>query len=206
MKALLDFVPLIIFYYLLKTVDPKDSNHPLLQLIDYSGGANNNDILVATTGLMLSMAIIYGGLFIYQKFKLEKQQWIILLLTIVLGGITLLLRDPTYIKLKAIVINTLFAVILFVSPYFSNNRQSIIQRFFDSLFDLTQAGWRKLTYAWIGFFLLNALLHVFFAFILANGKYWGEFTVFGDMIIMIIFFVLQIFVLRKHLRLSDEQQ
>ncbi|RIW82582.1 septation protein A, partial [Acinetobacter baumannii] len=28
MKALLDFVPLIIFFYLYKTVDPADTQHP----------------------------------------------------------------------------------------------------------------------------------------------------------------------------------
>lgn len=37
MKALLDFVPLIIFFYLYKTVDPKDTDHQLLQLIGSAG-------------------------------------------------------------------------------------------------------------------------------------------------------------------------
>ncbi|MFW1920168.1 septation protein A, partial [Acinetobacter baumannii] len=37
MKALLDFVPLIIFFYLYKTVDPTDTQHPLLKLIGSAG-------------------------------------------------------------------------------------------------------------------------------------------------------------------------
>ena len=53
MKALLDFVPLIIFFYLYKTVDPKNTEHPLLQFIGSAGGVDNNNILVATTGLII---------------------------------------------------------------------------------------------------------------------------------------------------------
>ncbi|EXS96836.1 putative intracellular septation domain protein, partial [Acinetobacter baumannii 45002_8] len=44
MKALLDFVPLIIFFYLYKTVDPADTQHPLLKLIGSAGGVDNNNI------------------------------------------------------------------------------------------------------------------------------------------------------------------
>ncbi len=67
MKALLDFVPLIIFFYLYKTVDPANAHHPLLKLIGSAGGVNNNNILVATTGLIISMLIVYGALFIIQN-------------------------------------------------------------------------------------------------------------------------------------------
>ena len=78
MKALLDFVPLIIFFYLYKTVDPKNTDHPLLQLIGSAGGVDNNNILVATTGLIISMLVVYGALFFMQKSRLDKQQWIVL--------------------------------------------------------------------------------------------------------------------------------
>lgn len=67
MKALLDFVPLIIFFYLYKTVDPADTQHPLLKLIGSAGGVDNNNILVATTGLIISMLVVYGALFIMQS-------------------------------------------------------------------------------------------------------------------------------------------
>ncbi|WP_445116621.1 inner membrane-spanning protein YciB [Acinetobacter sp. WZC-1] len=204
MKALLDFVPIIIFYYLLKTVDPKDNHHPLLQLIDYSGGANNNDILVATAGLIISMLVIYGGLFIYQKFRLEKQQWIVLLLTIVLGGVTLALRDATYIKLKAILLNLVFAGAFLLSPYFGSDKKPLIQRLFGPVLELSPKGWMNLNYAWVIMFIVMSLLHTFFAFIFMNGKYWGEFTAFGDMIVMFSFIIIQFIVLRKHFKSTDE--
>ena len=46
-------------------------------------------------------------------------------------------------------------------------------------------------------------LHVFFAFIFANGKYWGEFTAFGDMIVMFSFIIIQFIVLRKYFKTSE---
>lgn len=67
MKALLDFVPLIIFFYLYKTVEPNDTQHPLLQLIGSAGGVDNNNILVATTGLIFSMLVVYGVMFVMQN-------------------------------------------------------------------------------------------------------------------------------------------
>lgn len=203
MKALLDFVPILIFYYLLKTVDPKDSHHPLLELVGYTGGINNNEILVATLGLILSMLVIYGGLFIYQKFKLEKQQWIILLITIVLGGVTLALRDATYIKLKAVLLNLAFSGVFLLSPYFGQDKKPLIQRLFGPVLELSPKGWMNLNFAWAIMFIVMSLLHTFFAFIFMHGKYWGEFTAFGDMIVMFSFIIIQFIVLRKYFKTSE---
>ncbi|MFN0298138.1 septation protein IspZ [Acinetobacter albensis] len=200
MKALLDFVPLIIFFYLYKTVDPKDTDHPLLQLIGSTGGIDNNNILVATTGLIISMLLIYGALFVIQKFRLDKQQWIVLFMTVIFGGITLMLSDDFYIKLKAALLNLVFAGAFLLSPYFMKDKKPLIQRLFGPIFDLTVKGWKNLNFAWAVMFILMSCLHVFFAFIFANGKYWGEFTAFGDMIVMFSFIIIQFIVLRKYFK------
>lgn len=200
MKALLDFVPLIIFFYLYKTVDPKDTDHPLLQLIGSTGGIDNNNILVATTGLIISMLLIYGALFLIQKFRLDKQQWIVLFMTVIFGGITLMLSDDFYIKLKAALLNLVFAGAFLLSPYFMKDKKPLIQRLFGPIFDLTVKGWKNLNFAWAAMFILMSCLHVFFAFIFANGKYWGEFTAFGDMIVMFSFIIIQFIVLRKYFK------
>ena len=204
MKALLDFVPLIIFFYLYKTVDPKDTEHPLLQLIGSAGGIDNNNILVATSGLIISMLLIYGALFVIQKFRLDKQQWIVLFMTVIFGGITLMLSDDFYIKLKAALLNLVFAGAFLLSPYFMKDKKPLIQRLFGPIFDLTLKGWKNLNFAWAAMFILMSCLHVFFAFIFANGKYWGEFTAFGDMIVMFSFIIIQFIVLRKHFKSPEE--
>jgi len=200
MKALLDFVPLIIFFYLYKTVDPKNTEHPLLKLLGAHGGVDNNHILVATAGLIIAVVVVYGGLFVRQNFRLEKQQWFILIMTVVFGGLTLALSDDFYIRLKAVLINVLFAVAFLVSPWFSKNKQPIIQRLFEPVLDLSSKAWLKLNLAWAGMFLGMAMLHVFFAFIFMQGQYWGEFTAFGDMIVMFSFIIIQFIILRRHFK------
>ena len=203
MKALLDFVPIIIFFYLYKTVDPKDTNHQLLQLIGSAGGVDNNHILVATTGLIISMLVVYGALFIMQKFRLDKQQWIVLFMTVIFGGVTLMLSDDFYIRLKAAILNIVFAGAFLLSPWFSKDRKPLIQRLFGPVFNLTEAGWKNLNYAWAAMFAVMSFLHVFFAFLFRDGKYWGEFTAFGDMIVMFSFIIVQFIVLRKYFKTSE---
>ena len=204
MKALLDFVPLIIFFYLYKTVEPSDTQHPLLQLIGSGGGVDNNNILVATTGLMLSMLVVYGILFVIQKFRLDKQQWIVLFMTVIFGGVTLMLSDDFYIRLKAVLLNLVFSAAFLLSPWFSKDRRPLIQRLFGPVFHLTPKGWMNLNYAWAAMFALMSLLHVFFAYVFMNGKYWGEFTAFGDMIVMFSFIIIQFIVLRKHFKSTEQ--
>ena len=204
MKALLDFVPLIIFFYLYKTVDPKNTDHPLLQLIGSAGGVDNNNILVATTGLIISMLVVYGALFFMQKFRLDKQQWIVLFMTVIFGGVTLMLSDDFYIKLKAALLNIIFSGAFLLSPYFGKERKPLIKRLFGPIFNLTDASWINLNFAWAAMFALMSFLHVFFAFLFMDGKYWGEFTAFGDMIVMFSFIIIQFIVLRKYFKSSEE--
>ncbi|TCB49909.1 septation protein IspZ [Acinetobacter sp. ANC 4779] len=204
MKALLDFVPLIIFFYLYKTVDPKDTEHPLLQLIGSAGGIDNNNILVATSGLIISMLVVYGALFIIQKFRLDKQQWIVLFMTVIFGGVTLMLSDDFYIRLKAVLLNIIFAGAFLLSPYFMKDKKPLIQRLFGPIFELSEKGWKNLNFAWAAMFIFMSCLHIFFAFLFANGKYWGEFTAFGDMIVMFSFIIIQFIVLRKYFKSPEE--
>lgn len=203
MKALLDYLPLIIFFYFYKTTDPKDNQHPLLQLVGSDGNVDQNNILVATCALLMATLIVYACLFIFQRFKLEKQQWFIVASTIIFGGLTLAFSDVDYIKYKAILLNLGFALGFLVSPFFGKDRIPLIQRMFSAFMMLSPRGWLKLNYAWVGLFVLMAGLHTFFAFIFMQGKYWGEFTAFGDMIVMFSFIIIQLFMLRKHFKTPE---
>ncbi|MRN36961.1 septation protein IspZ [Neisseria sp. N95_16] len=199
MKALLDFLPLIVFFYLYKTVEPTDTNHPLLQLTG-AAGSDNNHVLAATAGLIIATVLVYGYQLVKQKFRLERQQWFVLAMTVVFGGMTLALSDDYYIRLKAVLLNAAFGVGMLVSHFFFSDRRSAVQKMFDSVLVLSPDGWKKLNWAWAGMFFLLAALHAFFAFVFAGGRYWGEFTAFGDLIVMFSCMGIMFFVLRKHFK------
>lgn len=200
MKALLDYIPLIIFFYFYKTTDPKDNHHPLLELIGSTGNLDQNHILVATCALLISTLVVYSCLFIFQKFKLEKMQWFIVIMTLIFGGITLALGDVTYIKLKAIIINVGLGITFLLSTYFTKDKQPIIKKLLDPILELEPKGWLRLNWAWSGQFFGLAALHGFFGFIYQNGKYWGEFTAFGDIIFTLCCWALILFSVRKHFK------
>ena len=204
MKALLDYIPLIIFFYFYKTTDPLDRTHPLLALVGSKGAPDNNNILVATSALLISTLIVYGILFLFQKFKLQKSQWFVVAMTVIFGGITLMLSDDFYIRLKAVIINMAFGMGFLLSPLFTKDRKPLIQRLFAPVFELTELGWKKLNIAWGIFFFFMASLHTFFAFIFMHGKYWGEFTAIGDIAVMLTFIIGQFILLRKHIKISTD--
>lgn len=200
MKALLDYIPMVVFFYLYKTTDKTNPHHFLLDMFGITGSTTSNHTLVATAGLMLATLVVYGGLFVVQKLRLDKQQLFVLLMTLGFGGLTLALKDDFYIRLKAVLINLGFALGIGLSPVFLNNKESVVQKLLSPVFELSAQGWKKLTLAWSGLFVLMALLHGFFAFVFMNGNYWGEFTAFGDLLVMIAFVVGMTWVLRRHIK------
>lgn len=197
MKALLDYIPLIIFFYYYKTTDPNDNQHPLLQLIGSHGNADKNNILVATCALLIATVIVYGCQFVFQKFRLDKMQWFVVISTLLFGGITLALSDDFYIKLKAVIINLGIGLGFLATPFFTANRQPIIRNVLDNALQMTDRQWLRLNWAWSGQFFILALLHVFFAFLYMDGRYWGEFTAFGDIIFSLCYLALLMFGVRK---------
>ena len=203
MKALLDYLPIIFFFYFYKTTDPKDSHHPLLQLVGSAGNTDQNHILVATCALLITTLVVYGSLFVFQKFKLEKMQWFIVLMSVIFGGITLVFSDVTFIKMKAVIINVGIGIGFLVTPLFNKERLPIIQKMLGQLLELTPQGWRRLNWAWCGQFFLLASLHFFFGFIYLQGQYWGEFTAFGDIIVSISYLAAILFFLRKHFKTTE---
>src|SRR5271156_6006355 len=63
-------------------------------------------------------------------------------IVVVFGGLTLILHDATFIKVKPTIIYALFGAVLLGGLWFGKPLLGVV---FDSMFDLTDEGWRKLT-------------------------------------------------------------
>ena len=75
---------------------------------------------------------------------------------LVFGGLTLLLANDLFIKLKPTIVNLTFAAILFVGL---KTGRLFIKLVLESAVQLTERGWIILTRAWIGFFIVLAALN-----------------------------------------------
>lgn len=173
MKALLEFLPLIAFFVVAKM-------HGIL-----AGAAA---ILIAT----IAVSLVHLAT---QKGRLTKQQWITLVFTVVLCGLTLVFKDDIYLKWKSTVINGMFAFALLASVAIG---KPLLKLAMKSVFNLTTAGWNKLTLAWVVYFIIMAGLQYYFAFYTTEAT-WINFKTYGWIPFMLVFMIGQFVLLKSHI-------
>jgi len=116
------------------------------------------------------------------------------IVVVVFGGLTLYLHNDTFIKMKPTIVNLLFGGLLLGGLVFG---KSLLGYVFDSVFRLTDEGWRKLTFRWGIFFLVLAVLNeiVWRNF---STDAWINFKVFGIMPLTFVFALLQLRLITRH--------
>jgi intracellular septation protein len=112
----------------------------------------------------------------------------------VFGGLTLFLHDETFIKVKPTIIYVLFAGVLGGGLLFNRPLLMVV---FDSVFNLTPEGWRKLTIRWALFFAFLAVLNEA-VWRTQSTDFWVSFKAFGVMPLTFIFAALQYPLMAKH--------
>ena len=110
------------------------------------------------------------------------------------GGLTLILQDELFIKLKPTLVNGLFALILFGGLAYGH---SLLKLLLGEMLPLSEVGWRILTYRWAWFFVLLALLNEYVWRNFTTDQ-WVSFKVFGIMPLTLLFSLLQLPVLQRH--------
>jgi intracellular septation protein len=113
---------------------------------------------------------------------------------LVFGGLTLLLQDDLFIKMKPTIVNALFAAILFAGLIFN---QSLLRYVFGEVFFLTETGWRILTQRWGLFFVFLALLNEI-VWRTASTEFWISFKLWGIMPLTMLFAVSQLSLLKRY--------
>jgi intracellular septation protein len=94
---------------------------------------------------------------------------------VVFGGLTLVLQNDVFIKIKPTIIYLLFCAVLLGGLALGKPLLALV---FDSVFDLTAEGWRKLTWRWALFFLVLAALNEI-VWRTQTTDAWLSFKVFG---------------------------
>jgi intracellular septation protein len=165
LKLALDIGPLILFF-----------------------AANARFGIFAATGAFMA-AVVAALLVSYVTIR----QWPIMpvltaIIVVVFGGLTLVLHDETFIKLKPTIIYTLFGGILLGGYFFEKPFLAIV---FDAVFHLTPEGWSKLTLRCALFFLAMALLNEA-VWRTQSTDFWVSFKLFGFVPLTFVFFALQV--------------
>jgi intracellular septation protein len=173
MKILFDLIPVILFFVGFKLYG-----------------------IFAATAFAIATTI---ALIIYSKIHHGKADKMLLVngaIISVLGGITLLLHDTTYIKWKPTVLYWLLAGILLVSNLFF--KKNFIQQMMGKMLNPPTATWNKLNLAWAIFLILLGFLNLYVAFHYSLDT-WVNFKLFGVTSMMFVFVIAQTLLLRKYL-------
>ncbi len=120
---------------------------------------------------------------------------------LVFGGLTLILQDELFIKLKPTIVNLLFGLILLGGLMAG---KSFLKTLLDQGFPMQDKGWRVLTLRWGIFFLVLAVLNevVWRNF---STDMWVNFKVFGIMPLTILFSLTQLPTMLRYRIEEDEE-
>jgi intracellular septation protein len=116
------------------------------------------------------------------------------IIVVVFGGLTLVLHDATFIKVKPTIIYGLFGAVLMGGLVFNKPLLGVV---LDSLFHLSDEGWRKLTLRWAIFFFALAVLNEI-VWRNASTDAWVTFKVFGVVPLTIVFGAMQVPLLKRY--------
>lgn len=139
MKAFYDLLPLLVFF----------------AAYSWGGIYWATALAIGASALQLLVGRLVKG-------TTERMHLVNFGLIAVFGGLTLLLRDATFIKWKPTMVNWLFSVTFAGSLVIG--KQSVLERMLGPQLTLDSHIWRRLTMVWAGFFLFCGVLNLYVAF------------------------------------------
>ncbi len=152
--------------------------------------------IFAATAIAIATTL---GLIVYSKVRhgtVDKMLLINGAIISVLGGITLLLHDKTFIMWKPTVLYWLLAAVLLVSNLFF--KKNFIQQMMAKMLNPPQAIWNRLNLIWVVFLIALGFLNLYVAFNYSLDT-WVNFKLFGVTSMLFLFMIGQTIVLKKYI-------
>lgn len=157
------------------------------------------DIFVATA-VAIAATLVQVGWLLARRKTITPMLWSSLVIVVVFGGLTLYLRDKTFILWKPTVLYWLFGAALAGGAALGRN---LIRALLGNQMRLPDTVWARLNWAWVGFFVFMGALNLYVAFNFSE-KVWATFKLFGGMGLMFLFVIAQSLLLAKYT--EHEQQ
>jgi intracellular septation protein len=156
--------------------------------------ANARFGIFAATGVFMAAVLIALAITYYMTRHIAVMPVVTAVVVLIFGGLTLVLHDELFIKLKPTIIYVLFGGVLLGGLLFD---KVLLGTVLDSVFQLTDEGWRKLTWRWVFFFFALAVLNEI-VWRTQTTDFWVNFKVFGVLPLTLLFGALQYPLLMKY--------
>lgn len=170
-KLLIELGPLVVFFGISSKLD-----------LFYGTGA----FMAATAAALVVSRMRYG--------RIPVMPLVSGLLVLVFGGLTLYLKNEVFIMMKPTILYSLFAAVLLGGLM---RGVSLLRYLFGEVYNLTDAGWRALTFRWSVFFFLLAILNEVI-WRNTSEQFWLRFKVFGVIPLTMAFALAQMPLLKRH--------
>lgn len=177
MKLLFDFLPILLFFIAYKMAD-----------------------IYVATGVLIVVTLAQTGWIWLRQRRIEKLPLFTAGLVLVLGGATLLLKDPMFVKWKPTVVNWLFALAFLASRFIG--QKTLLERMMGGQLELPAPVWVKLTFAWTIFFFAMGVANLYVAFNFDENT-WVNFKLFGMLGLTLVFVLAQGAYMSRYLKLDD---
>ena len=202
MKMLFDLFPVILFFGVFKLAGGNpDAAQAFATAIGYQADPLHLPVLLATAAAIIATLaqIIWVKL---RHDKVDTMLWVSFAIILFFGGATLLLHDEAFIKVKPTALYWLFAlVLLFSNILFKKN---LIRSLMQEKMSLPTPIWNKLNLSWSGFFFALGVLNLYVAWNFPTDT-WVNFKLFGATGIMLLFIVIQVAMVSKHVETDNRE-
>ena len=132
--------------------------------------------------------------------RLSPMPLVTAILVVIFGGLTLLLKNDVFIKMKPTVLYAFFGAVLLGGLRFN---RLFIKYVLAQAFELDDAGWKKLTVRWGVFFLCLAAANEA-VWRTTSTATWVSFKVWGILPLLFLFALAQTPLVLKHQPPADE--
>jgi intracellular septation protein len=157
-------------------------------------GTNATAGIYAATAVFMVATLIALGVAWWRYHKLPVMPLVSGAVVLVFGGLTLYLRDETFIKLKPTIVYLVFAVLLGAGLLL---RKPVLELLLGPVFNITDEGWRKLTVRWACFFIAMAVVNEL-VWRNVSTDVWVSFKAFGFLPLTFLFAFAQMPLMQRY--------
>ena len=153
--------------------------------------------IYVATAVMIITSLLQAFYLWRRDGAIPTMHWVTLGLVVFFGGLTLVLQDPTFVKIKPTIVNWLFASAFIIAPFIGG--KTLPQRMMEANVELPESKWKSLNVAWILFFIALGGLNVAVAFNFSEDA-WVNFKLYGLMGLTFVFALAQGFYIARHIQ------
>jgi intracellular septation protein len=159
-------------------------------------------IYVATAVIMVGSVLAVAVSWLRTR-KVKPVLLITMVLALLLGGLTLLFRDPVFLKWKFSIVEWFLGAWILASQLMG--KKSFIRLAMEESITLPEAVWSRLNYMWGGFFLFLGTLNVYVIYNFSTDA-WVKFKFWGVTGLLMAFAVAQAVYLSRHMPQEQEKR